>query len=95
MTQPEITVYGAYWCADCRRSKQFLGEHQIPYNWADIERETHPNTLALEVAEVRYDREAFSSQYVIGVISGESATAFPYKLTANKKSVGSCPRSFL
>ncbi|MCP4536855.1 MAG: hypothetical protein GY832_06885 [Chloroflexi bacterium] len=25
-----ITVHGAHWCPDCRRSKQFLGEHQIP-----------------------------------------------------------------
>jgi thioredoxin reductase (NADPH) len=37
MSEPEITVYGAYWCPDCRQSKQFLGEHQIPYNWVDIE----------------------------------------------------------
>ncbi len=36
-TNPNITVYGAYWCPDCRKSKQFLGEHQIPYNWIDIE----------------------------------------------------------
>ncbi len=36
-TTPQITVYGAYWCPDCRRAKQFLGEHQIPYNWIDIE----------------------------------------------------------
>jgi thioredoxin reductase (NADPH) len=34
-----ITVFGAYWCPDCRRSKQFLGEHQIPYNWVDIEQD--------------------------------------------------------
>jgi len=34
---PEITVYGAYWCPDCTRSKQFLGEHQIPYAWVNIE----------------------------------------------------------
>lgn len=39
MTQPNITVYGAYWCPDCRRSKQFLGEHQIPYRWVDIEQD--------------------------------------------------------
>jgi thioredoxin reductase (NADPH) len=37
MDKPEITVYGAYWCPDCRQSKQFLGEHQIPYVWVDIE----------------------------------------------------------
>ncbi|MFZ1239733.1 MAG: FAD-dependent oxidoreductase [Anaerolineae bacterium] len=39
MTEPTITVYGAYWCPDCRRSKQFLGEHQIPYRWVDIEQD--------------------------------------------------------
>ncbi|MCB0129907.1 MAG: FAD-dependent oxidoreductase, partial [Caldilineaceae bacterium] len=37
--QPAITLYGAYWCPDCRRSKQFLGEHQIPYTWIDIEQD--------------------------------------------------------
>ena len=39
MATPNITIYGAYWCPDCRRSKQFLGEHQIPYNWVDIEQD--------------------------------------------------------
>ena len=40
MTQfPNITVYGALWCPDCRRSKQFLAEHRIPYRWVDIEQE--------------------------------------------------------
>lgn len=37
MATPNITIYGAYWCPDCRRSKQFLGEHQIPYNWVDFD----------------------------------------------------------
>ena len=36
-TDQNIIVYGAYWCPDCRRSKQFLGEHQVPYDWVDIE----------------------------------------------------------
>lgn len=36
---PQITVYGAYWCPDCRRSKRFLSEHQIPYTWIDIEQD--------------------------------------------------------
>jgi thioredoxin reductase (NADPH) len=39
MAEPKITVYGAHWCPDCRRSKQFLGEHQIPYAWVDIEQD--------------------------------------------------------
>lgn len=37
MSEPRITVYGAFWCPDCHRSKSFLGEHQIPYRWVDIE----------------------------------------------------------
>ena len=35
--ESKTTVYGAYWCPDCRRSKKFLGENFIPYNWVDIE----------------------------------------------------------
>jgi len=35
--KPKITLYGAYWCPDCARSKQFLGEHQFPYAYVDIE----------------------------------------------------------
>ena len=38
-TSPNLTVYGALWCPDCRRSKQFLAEHRIPYRWIDIEQE--------------------------------------------------------
>lgn len=39
MNQPDITVYGANWCPDCRRAKKFLGEQQIEYKWVDIERD--------------------------------------------------------
>ena len=46
--KPEITVYGAYWCPDCRRSKQFLGEHQIPYNWVDIEEDSAGEVYVIE-----------------------------------------------
>lgn len=46
--QPEITVYGAYWCPDCRRSKQFLGEHQIPYAWIDIEQDPAAEQFVVE-----------------------------------------------
>lgn len=34
---PEITVYGAPWCPDCKRSKQFLAEHRVAYDWVDID----------------------------------------------------------
>lgn len=34
---PEITVYGADWCPDCRRAKKLLDERSVPYQWVDIE----------------------------------------------------------
>ncbi|MFQ6019369.1 MAG: FAD-dependent oxidoreductase [Dehalococcoidia bacterium] len=33
----DIKVYGAPWCPDCRRTKQFLGEQRVPYDWLDID----------------------------------------------------------
>jgi thioredoxin reductase (NADPH) len=46
--QPEITMYGAYWCPDCSRSKAFLGEHQIPYKWVDIEQDSDGEAYVIE-----------------------------------------------
>ncbi len=34
-----LTVYGAPWCPDCKRSKQFLAEHRVPYQFVDIDRD--------------------------------------------------------
>ena len=48
MSEPQITIYGAYWCPDCRRSKQFLGEHQIPYRWVDIEQDSAAEQFVIE-----------------------------------------------
>ena len=33
----ELLVYGASWCPDCRRAKEFLGRQRIPYTWIDLE----------------------------------------------------------
>jgi thioredoxin reductase (NADPH) len=30
-------MYGAPWCPDCKRAKQFLGEQRISYDWIDID----------------------------------------------------------
>ena len=35
----ELKVYGAPWCPDCRRSKAFLSEHRIDYDWIDIDQD--------------------------------------------------------
>jgi thioredoxin reductase (NADPH) len=44
-----ITVYGAPWCPDCRRSKQFLGERRIQYRWVDIEQDPQAMAYVEEV----------------------------------------------
>jgi thioredoxin reductase (NADPH) len=51
MEEPAITIYGAHWCPDCRRSKQFLGEHQIPYNWVDIEENKEAEQFVIAVTK--------------------------------------------
>ena len=48
MSKADITVYGAHWCPDCRGSKQFLGEHQIPYNWVDIEEDSEAEQFVIQ-----------------------------------------------
>ena len=32
-----ITMYGAHWCGDCKRAKQFFGEHRVPYHFVDVD----------------------------------------------------------
>ena len=32
-----ITMYGADWCGDCRRSKRFLDDNKVSYNYVDVE----------------------------------------------------------
>lgn len=40
----KLKVIGATWCPDCKRSKTFLSQHRIPFDWVDME--THPEAVA-------------------------------------------------
>ncbi|HXG35740.1 MAG TPA: FAD-dependent oxidoreductase, partial [Dehalococcoidia bacterium] len=44
----DIKVYGAPWCPDCRRAKQFLGEQRIAYDWIDIDQDKQAAALVRE-----------------------------------------------
>ena len=33
----EITMYGADWCSDCRRTKHYLVKNDIRFSWIDVE----------------------------------------------------------
>lgn len=39
MSESVIIVYGSDWCGDCRRARRYLNEHQIPYQWINIDRD--------------------------------------------------------
>src|SRR5438105_1563956 len=34
-----IQLYGAPWCPDCKRAKQFLAEQRVDYDWIDIDKD--------------------------------------------------------
>jgi len=48
MADAKVTVYGAYWCPDCRRAKKFLGEQFVPYQWIDIEQDKEAEEYVLQ-----------------------------------------------
>jgi glutaredoxin-like protein len=59
MPSPAITMYGADWCSDCRRSKALLDANSIEYTYVDVE-------LSAEAADAA---RAISGRTSIPVIS--------------------------
>ncbi len=45
----QVTMYGADWCGDCRRSKRFMEENNVAYNYIDVEADL---TAADKVVEI-------------------------------------------
>lgn len=46
-----ITVYGAPWCPDCKRSKTLLSEHRIAYDWVDIDQDSRGLQIVEELQD--------------------------------------------
>lgn len=45
----EIVVYSTYWCPDCKRAKQFFGDHRVQYINVDIETDEKAMAFVREV----------------------------------------------
>ena len=45
----EITMYGADWCGDCRRSKRFLDENKVDYDYIDVEADVKASDKVIEI----------------------------------------------
>lgn len=48
MLNEKITVYGTKWCGDCRRARRLLDQHQIDYEWIDIDRDKDGERYVIE-----------------------------------------------
>jgi mycoredoxin len=46
----DITVYGADWCRDCRRSKALLDAEGVAYRWVDVEASEEAADAAIAVS---------------------------------------------
>jgi mycoredoxin len=45
----QITMYGAAWCGDCRRSKAYLDSHNVEYNYIDVEADETASDKVIEI----------------------------------------------
>jgi glutaredoxin-like protein len=39
MEKPNIIIYGADWCGDCKRARRILNQSQVSYEWIDIDKD--------------------------------------------------------
>jgi thioredoxin reductase (NADPH) len=49
MSHTNINVYGTYWCSDCKRSKKFLGEQRVHYEFINVEEDLEGQAFVREV----------------------------------------------
>jgi glutaredoxin-like protein len=49
MAQADITMYGADWCGDCRRSKRLFEELDVQVNHIDVEVDKSAATKVVEI----------------------------------------------
>jgi len=43
-----ITMYGADWCGDCRRAKDYFAEHGVPYDYVNLIEQPDAADIVLE-----------------------------------------------
>ena len=49
MAQADITMYGADWCGDCRRSKRLFEELDVQVNHIDVEADKSAAAKGVEI----------------------------------------------
>jgi len=49
MEETKIIVYGTEWCWDCRRSRRFLDDQKIPYQWINIDKDSQAEREVIKI----------------------------------------------
>jgi len=49
MTDSNIVVYGVNWCWDCRRTRKFLDQNDISYDFINIDNDLQGKQFVLKV----------------------------------------------
>src|SRR2546430_3522324 len=49
MSHTNIKLYGTNWCSDCKRSKKFLGEQRVHYEFINIEEDQEGQAYVQQV----------------------------------------------
>jgi len=45
----QVTMYGADWCGDCRRSKRFMEENNVAFDYIDVEADLSAADKVVEI----------------------------------------------
>ena len=49
MPETDIIIYATNWCPDCRRARRFFDEHQITYQWINIDHDRTAEKVVLNI----------------------------------------------
>ena len=49
MTDHQIVIYATEWCYDCRRARNFMEKHGIPYQWINIDKDKTGEEFVIQV----------------------------------------------
>ena len=57
--EPELVMYCTQWCPDCRRAREWLDRHGIPYREVDVSRDPEARERAANHNEGRLHTPTF------------------------------------
>ena len=49
MSTESIKVYGADWCPDCHRAKNYLEQQQVPFQWINVDQNDEAQAYVREM----------------------------------------------